>query len=109
MDDEKCWVILSLKWSQAAPKPENLVWYKPNSCGYTEDLDSAGLYTEAEAMRRSDGEVTLAVPFALAALQARYVALVEASAATVETFRKLAPLALRKRPVEPAAASRGEG
>lgn len=38
--------ILSLKHS---PSPEGHgVWWKPEACGYTTDLDKAGLFTQAQ-------------------------------------------------------------
>ncbi|MBX6393487.1 MAG: hypothetical protein IRY96_08425 [Burkholderiales bacterium] len=67
--------ILSLKWS---PIDNRLVWWRPNSCGYTTELESAGRYTaeEIEARRSyyDNGDSTLAVPCKIAeALAVRIV------------------------------------
>lgn len=40
-------LILSLKWT----KGETMVWYRPNSHGYTANLDCAGRFSAEEASR----------------------------------------------------------
>ncbi|WP_405117880.1 hypothetical protein MHB43_20405 [Paenibacillus sp. FSL H8-0317] len=41
--------ILSLKWSNGKGK---YVWWGPDSAGYTEDLNKAGVYTEEDLAKR---------------------------------------------------------
>lgn len=72
MSDVSDHLILSVKWSRNS---ELLVWYRPNSIGYTESVDEAGRYTEAEA-KRVEGQCsgnTLAVPVAVAESLAKRV------------------------------------
>jgi hypothetical protein len=51
----KLYLILSKKWSEN--RSEFLVWYRPDSHGYTENLEEAGRFTEEEARAITcDGE-----------------------------------------------------
>lgn len=45
----KEYYVLSLKWSQGK---NNFVWFKPDDCGYTEDINKAGIYSEERIMSR---------------------------------------------------------
>lgn len=58
--------ILSLKWTKQ--KDENATWWRPDSKGYTTNLEHAGIYTEAQIAQRhyNDGVDTIAVPVELA-------------------------------------------
>ncbi|PWW37361.1 MULTISPECIES: hypothetical protein [Paenibacillus] len=42
--------LLSLKWSAGKGK---YVWWGPDSSGYTEDLNKAGVYTEEDLAKRT--------------------------------------------------------
>lgn len=54
--------ILSLKWSRG----DMLTWYMPDACGYTDFLDQAGVYSEAQARKHHYPPTTLMVPVAAA-------------------------------------------
>lgn len=61
MDRDKEYYVISLKWSTG----DNVCFWRPNSSGYTEYPDEAGIYTEAQIEQHqdyyNDGEDTLAV------------------------------------------------
>lgn len=54
-EEVKEWLILSLKWSRSRNGGEFAAWYRPDSCGYTMNLDEAGRFTEEEARERTSG------------------------------------------------------
>jgi len=60
---EGVYLILSLKWSDADSK---LVWWGPDNCGYTADIDKAGRYTAVQVAEKAhyydNGDTTRAVP-----------------------------------------------
>ena len=83
--DSRDWLILSVKWSKGGS--EDLVWYRPNSKGYTTDLNQAGRYTREEARRIHDLEThgnTAAVPLVAALAANRTFRVVEAGEVVVE-------------------------
>lgn len=84
------WLILSLKWSRGC---ENLMWFKPEACGYTPDLEKAGRFTHEEAQRRTRGDekINAMVPVAQAYAVADRPALVEAGEAMVERLTETTP------------------
>lgn len=53
--------LLSLKHGYVGNSHQ---WWGPNSCGYTPNLDAAGVYSESEAREIQDGFNTFAVPVA---------------------------------------------
>jgi hypothetical protein len=78
------WLILSVKWSKGS---EDLVWFKPDACGYTTDINQAGRYTREEALQQHDLEThgnNAAVPLEAALEVSRVFRTVEAGAAVVE-------------------------
>lgn len=90
MGGKRDWLVLSIKWSQAAPKPEYLVWYQTNDSGYTADLMRAGRYTEEEARSRESEGVTMAVPLAAAIAQSETTCLVAAESVRVAAMKRAA-------------------
>ena len=77
------WLILSLKWSRGS---DHLVWFKPEACGYTTDLEKAGRFTHTEATRRTRGDekINAMVPVDRAYAVAERPVLVEAGVKMVE-------------------------
>jgi hypothetical protein len=50
---------------------EHIVWWKPDSCGYTVCIEKAGLYSEDEARKICQYGMCIAVPKAVAEVDAR--------------------------------------
>ena len=58
----KKYLILSLKYS---PGRFGAIWWRPEGCGYTEDINKAGRYSEYEVFenetRLNNGKTTIAI------------------------------------------------
>lgn len=63
-----------LLWNSSVQSSDEALFWRPNSMGYTFDLDQAGVYSEAEAKRheRETGREEIAVPLEVARLVARF-------------------------------------
>lgn len=51
------WLLLDLEHVGT-----ELLWWRPNSCGYTRYIDKAGIYTTEEAKTHIDTSRTAAIP-----------------------------------------------
>jgi hypothetical protein len=75
------YLILSLKWSPSIAG--YAVWWGPDDCDYTEDMNQAGRYTQEQVDKKpgyyNNGRTTFAIPEEEAMAKAKAVALGELS------------------------------